>query len=71
MDGIPSFVHCSVLRHGNHTLHKKVGVVRPILIFFFGGGGPDPTDPPVVAPLQSATVNMAVNNETSSLEYMD
>jgi len=21
MDGIPSFVHCSVLRNGNHTLH--------------------------------------------------
>jgi len=35
-DGIPSFVHCSVLRNGNHTLHQKVGVVRPNF------GGPDP-----------------------------
>ena len=41
MDGIPSFVHCSVLRNGNHTLHQKVGVVRPI--FFFGGGSGPPT----------------------------
>ena len=23
MDGIPSFVHCSVLRNGNHTLHQE------------------------------------------------
>jgi len=22
-DGIPSFVHCSLLRNGNHTLHQK------------------------------------------------
>jgi len=22
-DAIPSFVHCSVLRNGNHTLHQK------------------------------------------------
>jgi len=22
-DGIPSFMHCSVLRNGNHTLHQK------------------------------------------------
>ena len=28
-DGIPSFVHCRLLRNGNHTLHKKVEVVRP------------------------------------------
>jgi len=26
---IPSFVHFSLLRNGNHTLHQKVGVVRP------------------------------------------
>jgi len=35
-DGIPSFVDCSLLRNGNHTLHQKVGVVRPN----FGGSGP-------------------------------
>ena len=23
MDGIPSFVHCSVLRNGNHTHHQE------------------------------------------------
>jgi len=45
MHGIPSFVHCSLLRNGNHTLHQKVGVVRPNF------GGPDPP-PPVVAPLR-------------------
>jgi len=30
-DGIPSFVHCSLLRNGNHTLHQRVGMVRPNL----------------------------------------
>ena len=38
-DGIPSFVHCSLLRNGNHTLHQKVGVVRPNF------GGLDPPTP--------------------------
>jgi len=42
-DGIPSFVHCSLLRNGNHTLLQKVGVVRPNF------GGPDP--PTGVGPL--------------------
>jgi len=46
-DGIPSFVDCSLLRNGNHTLHQKVGVVRPNF------GGPDPPEPPVVAPLNT------------------
>ena len=36
-DGIPSFMHYSLLRNGNHTIHEKVGVIRPN--FFFGGGG--------------------------------
>ena len=46
-DGIPSFVHCSLLRNGNHTLHqKKLG--WSVQIF---GGGPHSPDPPVVAPL--------------------
>jgi len=39
MDGIPNFVHCSVLRNGNHTLHQES----------WGGpsklGGPDSPDP--------------------------
>jgi len=39
-------VHCRLLRNGNHTLHQKVGVVRPN---FFGWSRPP--DPPVVAPL--------------------
>ena len=50
MDGIPSFVHCSVLRNGNHTLRQKVGVVRPN----FGGSGP-PT------PRGCALARMGVN----------
>ena len=45
-DGIPSFVHCSVLRNGNHTLHTKLGWSVQI----FWGSGP-PSRPPVVAPL--------------------
>ena len=45
-DGIRSFVHCSLLCNGNHhTLHQKIGVVRPN----FGESGPP--RPPVVAPL--------------------
>jgi len=43
-DGIPSFVDCSLLRNGNHTLHQKVRVVHPI--FFFWGGGPEPPSGP-------------------------
>jgi len=40
-DGIPSFVHCRLLRNGNHTLHqKKLGWS---VQFFFLGGGPDPS----------------------------
>ena len=40
-DGIPSFVHCSLLRNVNHTLHQKS----------WGGpskfwGGPDPRPSP-------------------------
>ena len=45
-DGIPSFVHCSLLRNGKHTLHQKVGVVRPI----FWGEGPDLPDPQWLRP---------------------
>ena len=37
-DGIPSFVQCSLLRNGDHSLHQKVVVVRPIF-----GGTPLPT----------------------------
>jgi len=45
-DGIPSFVHCSLLRNGNRTLYQKS----------WGGpskfwGGPEPPTPAVVAPL--------------------
>ena len=29
ISSIPSFVHCSLFRNGNHTLHQKIGVVRP------------------------------------------
>ena len=50
-DGIPSFMHCSLLRNGNHTLHQKVGVVRLNL----GGGGPDPHRPPYGCALDSVT----------------
>jgi len=44
-DGIPSFVYCSLLRNGNHTLHQKSwgGPSK-----FWGSRTPDP---PVVAPL--------------------
>jgi len=38
-DGIPSFVDCSLLRNGNHTLQQKVGVVSPN---FRGSVPPDP-----------------------------
>jgi len=40
MDGIPSFVHCSVLRNGNHTLHQES---------WGGGSGPPPRPPSVCA----------------------
>jgi len=45
-DGIPSFVHCGLLRNGNHSLHKELGVARPNFV----GSGPGPPDPSVVAP---------------------
>ena len=40
IDSIPSFVHCNLLHNGNHSLHQKVGVVRPNF------GGPGPRRPP-------------------------
>jgi len=44
-DGIPSFVHCSLLRNGNHTLyHKSWGGQSK----YWGSGPPEPA---VVAPL--------------------
>jgi len=53
-DGIPSLVHCSLLRNGNHTLHQKSwGGMSKIL------GGPDPPDPPMVVSLApDMTVNL-------------
>jgi len=42
MDDIPSFMHSSVLRNGNHTLHEK-SWGGPSKIFFEGGSGPLPT----------------------------
>jgi len=49
-DGIPSFVHCSLLCNGIITLFiKKVAVVRPNF------GSPDLPDHPVVAPLLCMT----------------
>ena len=39
-DGIPSFVHCSLLRNGNHTLHQKSWGCPSKF------GGPDPPPPP-------------------------
>ena len=50
-DGIPSFVHYSVLRNVNHTLHQKSWGGLSNFFFFFWGGGSGPPDPPVVAPL--------------------
>jgi len=44
-DGIPSFVHCSLLPNGNHILIQKSWGGPPNF------GGPDPPVPPVVAPL--------------------
>jgi len=44
-DGMPSFVHCSLLRNGNHTLHQKSSGGLSKL---WGGG------PLVVAPLTAA-----------------
>jgi len=40
-DGIPMFVHCRLLRNGNHTLHQK-SWGGP---FTFGGGGSGPHRP--------------------------
>jgi len=60
-DGIPSFVHCSLLRNGNHSLHQKVGVVGPF--FFFWGGGSGPRPPSVVAPLLFSRVAEAQNQQ--------
>ena len=40
-DGIPSFVHCSLLCNGIALFIKKVGVVRPN----FGGSGLPPPRP--------------------------
>ena len=39
-DGIPSFMHCSLLRNGNHTLHRKSwgGPSK-----FWGSGPPTPS----------------------------
>ena len=49
-DGIPSFVHCRLLRNGIITLFiKKVGGGPSN--FFFGGEGVRAPRPPVVAPL--------------------
>jgi len=39
-DGIPSFVHCSLLRNGSHTSSKKLGWSVQIM---GGSGPPDPT----------------------------
>ena len=39
-DGTPSFVHCSLLRNGNHTIHKKLGWSVQIW-----GSGPPPLRP--------------------------
>jgi len=50
-DDIPSFVHCNLLRNGNHTLHQKS----------WGGptnfGGPGPTDRPSGCALGIMCVN--------------
>ena len=46
-DGIPSFVHCRLLRNGNHTLHQKSWGGPPK--FFFGGWVP-PTPPQWLCP---------------------
>ena len=48
MNGIPSFVHCSVLCNGNHTLHQE-SWGNPSK--FWGSGAPRP---PVVAPVRQA-----------------
>jgi len=64
-DGMPSFVDCSLLRNGKHTLHKKVGVVRPI--FFFGGGDSDLPTPPVVAPLHPQQIKQTNRKRLSVL----
>ena len=51
-DGIPSFVDCSLLRSGNHTLHQKSwgGPSN----FFLGGGGFRTPRPPSGCALASA-----------------
>ena len=51
-DGIPSFVHCSLLRNGNHTLHQKS----------WGGpsnfGGPGPPTPSGSALVRESNISM-------------
>jgi len=66
-DGIPSFMHCSLLRNGNHTLHQKVGVVRLNL----GGGGPDPHRPHMVAPLTLSLVSSPTLTHSSRCTLSD
>ena len=63
-DGIPSFVHCSLLRNGNHTLRQKVGMVRPNF------GGPDPR-PLVVASLIPIVAKQWPISATAELLFRD
>jgi len=53
-DGIPSFVHCSVLRNGNHTIHQK-SWGGPSNFFFLGGGVRTPLDPQWLRPCWAST----------------
>jgi len=46
---MPSFMHCRLLRNGNHTLHQKSWSGPSNFIFFLGGGRTPRL--PVVAPL--------------------
>jgi len=48
-DGVPSFVDCSLLRNGNHTLHQKTWD-GPSNFFL---GGPDPLTPQWLRPCKS------------------
>jgi len=61
--GIPSCVHCRLLRNGSHTLHQR-SWGGP---FKFWGSGPPPTLLPVVAPLIGCARRFLSANYTRAL----
>jgi len=67
VDGIASFVHCSVLRNGNHTLHQ-ISWGGPSKFRGEGSGHPQ-TLPAVVAPLAASTARNTSNGHPNNHQY--